>query len=195
MTRRTAVAVALLALVAAAVVTIGLLRLTRFFEGPESDAAPTAEALASSDAPAPTEGRITAQIFYASADGEHLVAVEREVPLGATPLEQARRIVEAQLAPAPAPQLSVIPPATTLRACFLTDNGRAIVDLGPEVRTAHPGGTTNELLTVYAIVNALGVNLPAVTGVQLLVDGEPVESVAGHVDVRRVLRKRLDLVQ
>lgn len=192
MTRGTTIAVALLALVAGAVVTIGLLRLTRFVEGPDAETTPTVEAPETRAAP-PAEGHIKAQLYYAAEDGEHLVAVERDVPLAATPLEQARRIVEAQLAPAPAPQVSVIPPGTTLRAFFLTGDGRAIVDLSPEVRTAHPGGTTNELLTVYAIVDALAVNLPAISGVYLLVDGEPMENLAGHVDVRSVLRKRLDL--
>jgi len=37
--------------------------------------------------------------------------------------------------------------------------------------SAHTGGTLNELLTVYTIVNALTVNLPAVRSVQILVDG------------------------
>jgi len=62
-------------------------------------------------------------------------------------------------------------------------------------RSAHPGGTVNELLTVYTIVNALTANLPAVTGVQLLVDGKEVDTLAGHVDLRRPLAKNLTWVQ
>ena len=64
-----------------------------------------------------------------------------------------------------------------------------------EARAAHPGGTVNELLTVYTIVNALTANLPAVTAVQLLVDGKEVDTLAGHVDLRRPLAKNLAWVQ
>jgi hypothetical protein len=53
----------------------------------------------------------------------------------------------------------------------------------------------NELLTIYTIVNAITENLPAVTSVQLLVDGKEVETLAGHVDLRRPLTKNLSYVQ
>jgi hypothetical protein len=49
----------------------------------------------------------------------------------------------------------------------------------------------NELLTIYTIVHALTFNLPAVTAVQLLVDGKEVDTLAGHVDLRRPLPRNL----
>ena len=61
------------------------------------------------------------------------------------------------------------------------------MDLSREVATAHPGGSLNELLTIYTIVQALTTNLPAVTSVQLLVDGKEVDTLAGHVDMKRPL--------
>jgi Sporulation and spore germination len=56
---------------------------------------------------------------------------------------------------------------------------------------AHPGGSTNELLTIYTIVHALALNLPAITAVQVLVDGREIDTLAGHVDLRRPLPKNL----
>jgi spore germination protein GerM len=110
-------------------------------------------------------------------------------------LDQAKRIVEAQLQPAHAPLTSAVPPGTTLRDLYLSERGEAFVDLSPEVSTAHPGGALNELLTVYSIVDALTTNLPAVTGVQILVNGREVDTLAGHVDLRRPLPKSLLMVQ
>ena len=46
-----------------------------------------------------------------------------------------------------------------------------------------------ELLTVYAIVNAVTANLPGVQRVQILVDGREVDTIAGHIDVRRPLER------
>ena len=61
--------------------------------------------------------------------------------------------------------------------------------------SAHPGGTSNELLTVYTFVNALTTNLPAVTAVQMLVEGKELDTLSGHIDLRRPLAKNLAWVQ
>ena len=65
------------------------------------------------------------------------------------------------------------------------------VDLSTELRQNHPGGTTSEILTVYTIVSALTANLPAVTSVQLLIDGKEVDTLAGHLDLRRPIEQDL----
>jgi spore germination protein GerM len=146
-------------------------------------------------APATPGRKIKARLFYVADDGTRLTSVERDVAYGEGADEQAREIVAAQIAPVVEPLVSAIPPGTTLRAVFITKSGDAYVDLSRDARAAHPGGTVNELLTVYTIVNALTVNLPAVTAVQVLVDGKEVDTLSGHVDLRRPLAKNLEWVQ
>ena len=129
--------------------------------------------------------KISARLFFVNADGTGLSTVEQEVTHGEGTVEQARHIIDAQLA-APAPPLaSAIPPGTRLRTVYLTARGEAYIDVTSELQTNHPGGTTNEILTVYALVSALTSNLPAVTGVQILIDGKEVDTLAGHLDLRR----------
>jgi spore germination protein GerM len=122
-----------------------------------------------------------------------LVGVERDVPYAEAAVDQAKEILNAQVAPVAAPLVSAVPAGTVVRALFLTEGGQAYVDLSREVATAHPGGSLNEMLTIYTIVHALTFNLPAVTAVQLLVDGKEVDTLAGHVDLRRPLSKNLQL--
>ena len=145
---------------------------------------------------APSPGRkIKARLFYVNDEGVRLTGVERDVAYAESASDQAREIVAAQIAPVAAPLLSAVPQGTQLRALFITDKGEAFVDLSRDVVTAHPGGSDNELLTVYTLVNALTANLPAITAVQLLVDGKEVDTLAGHVDLRRPLVKNLSWVQ
>jgi spore germination protein GerM len=146
-------------------------------------------------APAADARKITATLYYVSEDGMSLVGVHREVAFGDTVIEQARQIVIAQLAVAPQPLISAIPAETTLRALYLTDRGDAFVDLSPDVRTKHTGGALDELFTVYSIVNALTTNLPAVKRVQILIEGQEVDTLAGHVDLRHPLQKNLKWVK
>jgi spore germination protein GerM len=155
---------------------------------------PTAAATATAPAPPISQGRkIKAQLFYVSDDGMRLVGVEQDVPYAEQTVDQAREILNAQIAPVAAPLVSAVPAGTTLRALFLAEGGQAYVDLSRDVATAHPGGSLNEMLTIYTIVHALTFNLPAVTAVQLLVDGKEVDTLAGHVDLRRPLSKNLQL--
>jgi germination protein M len=92
------------------------------------------------------------------------------------------------------PLVSAVPPDTRLREVFVTERGDAFVDLSGEVSARHSGGALDELLTIYTIVNALTVNLPAITRVQILIDGKEVETLAGHVDLRHPLAKSLQWV-
>ena len=118
-------------------------------------------------APAATQdqtGRtIKARLFYVSADGMSLTSVETDVPYADGPTDQARRIVEAQIAPVADPLVSAIPAGTKLRDLFVADGGCAYVNLSPEISAMHPRGATDELLTVYTIVDALTENLPAIS--------------------------------
>jgi spore germination protein GerM len=179
---------ALGALIAAVAVSVGWLLfvgLPRWYGAPTSARVPPA---ASPAAAAEPDGRkIKARLFYVSVDGTRLTSVEREVPYAEQTVAQARRILEAQLAPVEAPLVSAVPAGTALRAVFVTDSGSAFVDLSREVAAAHPGGSINELLTIYTVVQALTTNLPAITSVQLLVDGKEVDTLAGHVDIKRPL--------
>lgn len=147
--------------------------------------------------PAPAAGvpRITATLFYASADGQSLVPIRREVALAEGLVPQGREILSAQLQGAPSPYVSVIPEGTMLRAFYVTERGDAFVDLSLDVSSRHPGGSSTELLTVYAIVNAVTANLPTIQRVQILIDGREADTLAGHVDLRRPLQQDLSLVR
>jgi Sporulation and spore germination len=146
--------------------------------------------------PAPTAtAHINATLFYGSLDGQALIPLRREVPLADGIVAQGEQILRAQLAEAPAPLTSVVPKGTTLRAFYVTDRGDAFVDLSKDVSTAHPGGTLLELMTVYSIVDAVTGNLPKVQRVQILVEGKAVDTIAGHVDVRRPLARDVSLVR
>lgn len=138
---------------------------------------------------------ITATLFYGSADGEALVPVRREVPLADGVVPQAREILMAQLGPAPEPYVSVVPEGTTLRAFYVTDRGDGFVDLSGDISARHAGGSSTELLTVYAIVHAVSANLPSIRRVQILIDGREADTLAGHVDLRRPLEPNLALVR
>jgi hypothetical protein len=166
-------------------------------------AAPPAPA--SAPAAAVPERKITATLYYVSEDGMSLVGMQREVPFGEPIAEQAHWIVVSQLGAAPEPLASAIPVGTTLRGVFVTERDcgpaptscqrDAFVDLSADARNKHTGGALDELFTIYAIVDAVTVNLPVISRVQILIEGKEVDTLAGHVDLRHPLEKNLKWVK
>ncbi|PYR78357.1 MAG: hypothetical protein DMF87_14400 [Acidobacteria bacterium] len=179
---------------AVAVIIIAAVGVSQLLERMVAPAAPP-QSTAAPAAPAASVPHIIATLYYGTADGQALAAVKREVPLGDGPRAQGRQILESELEAAPAPYLSLIPAGTMLLAFYITDRGDAFVDLRPEVSTMHPGGSTNELLTVYAIVNTVTANLQSVERVQILINGKQADTLAGHVDLRRPFERDTSLVR
>ena len=170
-------------------VTRGLERLV----APEPPSRPDESAESS---PPAAVGHITATLFYASADGQALVPIRREVPLAEGVVPQGREILSIAIdEPPPSPYVSAIPKGTMLRAFYVTERGDAFIDLSAEVAQNHPGGSFTEMLTVYALVNVVMANLPTIQRVQILIEGREADTLAGHVDLRRPLISDMSLVR
>ncbi len=61
----------------------------------------------------------------------------------------------------------------------------AVVNLTSAFAASHPSGLETETLTVLSICATLHANLPRVTEVRFLVDGQPRATLAGHADLTR----------
>jgi germination protein M len=90
--------------------------------------------------------------------------------------------------------LPTIPVGTKLTDINVRPDGLCIVDFSSELVDNHPGGSLNEELTVYSIVNTL-TQFPTIQEVQILVDGQKVESIAGHLDVSTTMARNNDIIE
>ena len=61
----------------------------------------------------------------------------------------------------------------------------AVVNLTSAFGASHPSGIETETLTVLSICGTLHANIPRVTQVRFLVDGQPRATLAGHADLTR----------
>lgn len=61
----------------------------------------------------------------------------------------------------------------------------AVVNLTGAFAGSHPSGIETETLTILSICATLHANLPQVTEVRFLVDGQPRPTLAGHADLTR----------
>lgn len=62
-------------------------------------------------------------------------------------------------------------------------NELAVVDLTPNFVHTHPSGMEPEMLTLLSMIATLHANMPRVTQVRFLVDGQTQPTLAGHADL------------
>ncbi len=133
-------------------------------------------------------------LYFASADGQTLIAENRTLAECQNDDDCLRNTVEALMAGPQSDLVPVLPAQVELRSVISADS-LVSVDFSQELVAAHPGGTQSELLTIYGLANTLAVNFPHLRQVRILVEGTPVATLKGHVDLRQPVTPDFSLVQ
>jgi hypothetical protein len=184
-------------------VTFTAPRWARLFREPIPALPEEASAAAGEAAPAATpspsasgEARrtISVKLFFNSREEPGLVMEERELAFSADLSRQLRSVVEELIKGSQADLAPTLAPETKVLDVFVTARGVAYVDLSKEASSALPGGSHDELRTVYSVVNSITTNFPAIRRVQILLDDRPAVTLAGHVDLSRPLPPDMTLL-
>jgi hypothetical protein len=173
--------------------------------GPESSAPPTAPnagAPGSTDAaavPTPAAGEANKRevlLFFQLAEEDALGPESRRILLTDSVIDQAKQIVSELIAgPRQEGLLPTVPDRTTLREVFLDRSGTLYLDLSEEFSDRHPGGSAEEVATVFSIVDSLTYNLPEIKRVRFLIGGEERDTLKEHLDLRRAYLKDMSIVR
>jgi len=154
---------------------------------PEEEAAPGDAAPGTAEDFVPLERRPVTLYFPAGFD-DGLAPEESEIFETAAPGDRAKQIIADLISgPNQAYALRVIPQRTVLRQIFVLADGTAWADFNDELQVGLGGGAARERLLVYSIVDSLVLNIPEIRRVGLLIEGQPIETLSGHLDLRRPL--------
>jgi spore germination protein GerM len=136
--------------------------------------------------PAPRIVEIT--LYFADDQADFLVPERRRMRLPSRLEERAKAVLNALIS-GPKGQLQpTIPEGTRLLGVSLDPEGVCTVDFNKEFVSAHPGGTTGELMTVYSVVQSLVSNVPSIRAVRFLVEGKAIETLTGHLSLKDPIR-------
>jgi spore germination protein GerM len=126
-----------------------------------------------------------ATLLFGSTDGRGLTREHRKVRQRGTLLDQIREVTDALIFGPHGVLVRTIPAETKVNSIYLLGDDTLVLDFSRELQTLHTGGTTGEILTVYSIVNTMSMNFNEVERVQILIDGDEVETLAGHLDLEQ----------
>ena len=134
----------------------------------------------------------TARLYFRRIVGgkERLEVVTRPLPPG---LGTAQAALHELLSGEVPPGCERPLPKGTKLLRVRVEDGVATADFSRELTANFQGGSDHEGATVYAIVNTLA-SLPTVKQTRILVEGQPIDSLGGHLDVSGPLEADDELV-
>jgi hypothetical protein len=74
-------------------------------------------------------------------------------------------------------------PAADIRSIYLIAPSAAVIDVNAPFADQHRSSILGEQLTVNSLVETLAANVPGISRVKILVDGNTRETLAGHADL------------
>jgi Sporulation and spore germination len=130
----------------------------------------------------PSDVTATARIFWA-AGPDKVAPVEMQLPLSADPAQRSKQVLRALIASAPTAEERTLPADAELLGFYVLADGTAVADFSDELVSEIPSGISSEQLIVDSITQTLENNVPSLKRLKILIHGQEVETLAGHVDL------------
>ena len=138
-----------------------------------------------SDIPPPPQ---EVNLFLFDTTALTLVPVKTERRLHAELTKRLSQIITALIQETPPNFRNTIPRGTVLNEAYIDSQHTAYLDFSNHLTDGHIGGTTAELLTIMAILKTVFDAFPdEIEQVQVLIDGEEVKTLAGHLNLSQPL--------
>jgi hypothetical protein len=132
----------------------------------------------------PGDPRVKTTLFWGSdTDDSTLVPVTVELPLSTDPVLRSKQVLNTLLAGPVDAELRTLPPDAVLLAFYLLPDGTAIADFSEALATSIPSGIVSEQLAVNSITRTLEANVAQVQRLKILIHGQEMETLAGHLDL------------
>jgi hypothetical protein len=131
----------------------------------------------------PGEPKVKATLFWSSGVNESLVPVTVELPLSSDPVLRAKQVLNTLLAGPVDAEMRTLPTDAVLLAFYLLPDGTGITDFSEALATSTPSGIESEKMAVDSISRTLEANVPQVRRLKILIHGQEVDTLAGHLDL------------
>ena len=134
-------------------------------------------------------------LYFSDSEGGYLIGEKREILKKNEIKEEAKETINELIKGPKGKLIPTLPPRTRLLNLQINDSGLAKVNFNPALSKDHPGGSSAEMMTVYSIANSLALNFPQIKRVQILIDGKPIDTIAGHLSLRQPIPSKPDLIR
>jgi hypothetical protein len=132
----------------------------------------------------PSDVNVKAQMYWLSAASPvTLEASTIELPLSADPVERSKQLLVALITNVPSPSQRTLPADAILLAFYLQPDGTGVADFSDALSAETPSGIQSEQLAIDSIARTLGANVNTIRRLKILIHGQEVDTLAGHLDL------------
>jgi Sporulation and spore germination len=132
---------------------------------------------------------VKAKMFWGTrAEDGTLRAVSVDLPLSDDPALRAKQVLNTLLAGPVDPEARTLPPDAALLAFYILPDGTAVADFSEALGTSIPSGIQSEQTAVDSITRTLEANVPQVQRLKILIHGQEVDTLAGHLDLTQTFQ-------
>ncbi len=133
------------------------------------------------------------KLYFSDLNERFLIPEERYITKGRSPDDTVRTLVEALIEGPHTDLVETFPTETDLRGVAVK-NSVAYIDFGRNLIDLHPGGSASEMMTIYSLTNTVTINVPSVKKVKILIDGNYLETIKGHIDTSRLFEVNREVI-
>lgn len=132
----------------------------------------------------PTDAPVSARLFWASdTQPGTLVPSDVQLSLSTEPVQRAKQLIAALIVRAPGDVQRTLPADTVLLQFYLLPDGTAVADFSEDLTGGMPSGILSEQMAVDSIARTLEANLSDARRLKILIRGQEVDTLAGHLDL------------
>jgi hypothetical protein len=126
-------------------------------------------------------------LYFGSRDAGSLVPESREIRARDDVIGTLRGVVEALISGPQDGGVPTLPAATRLLGAYISD-GTAYLDFSSDIVDPSTGSTAGEYILIASVVNTVCSNFGEVGAVRILIEGEEVDTLGGHILISGPLR-------
>jgi Sporulation and spore germination len=130
----------------------------------------------------PTDVKVEAKMFWA-AGPEKTAPVQVELLLSADPVQRAKQVLDELISSPPSPEQRTLPANATILGFYILPDGTAIADFSDAMVSEIPSGIASEEMAIDSIRQTLESNVPSLRRLKILIHGQEVDTLAGHIDL------------
>jgi hypothetical protein len=130
----------------------------------------------------PSDVKSKTRIFWA-AGADKTAPVEMDLELSSNATVRAKQVLHALVTDPPTPEQRTLPADATLLGFYVLPDGTAIADFSQALASETPSGILSEELAVDSIVRTLRGNVRTLKRLKILIHGQEMDTLAGHVDL------------
>jgi spore germination protein GerM len=135
----------------------------------------------------PEDPKVKASMFWASDEDESALSpITVDLALSPAAVLRAKQVLNTLLAGPVNSDLRTLPADAALLAFYLLPDGTGVADFSEALGTSTPSGIQSEQRAVNSITRTLEANVPQIKRLKILIHGQEVDTLAGHLDLTQL---------